>query len=650
MIACSGGGTTVTYDETTHAVTISRNGHDWHSLPGAAALDLADPGTGRTAAVPFGAAADIVCARRDTGTGEGIAVRYSGFAGADAAFETLIRIEAATGDVIAEWIPLRDDAASIAGVRWPAPMAFDRPSDDWATLITHGQGVLIPNTWPERPDDIPFDGRYGTEGGYMPFFAQLRRDLVDGYIAICETPWNAGYAVDHPAGGPYTHIGTWFEPSLGRMDYRRVVRYRFLEGEDATVTGVAKAYRRHAAEHGLLRTLAEKAARNPSVRDLPGCMWVHVGAKSHTQPDSSIYDKEHPERNDSLVTFDQRARQLRMLHDAGVERLYLHLDGWGQPGYDNRHPDYLPACREAGGWEGLRALADTAHECGYLFGLHDQYRDYYFTAASHDDRNAVMLPDGTRPEHARWAGGRQQYLCARLAPGYVTRNYTEIAAHGVDLDGTYLDVFTCNEGDECADPAHRMTRRECYGERLRCFEWLLSHGILTSSEEVADWAMPSLVFCHYAPYEFQLRGPDKPREGVPVPLQNLVYHDCVVEPWMMDRIDGGEDYMLYALLNGGAPYLIRETAYAGVDGDLADARHRSAMAEDIARCRVVAELHRRVGMSEMTGFAFIDGDPRRQRTTFADGTRVSVDLDRGAYMIEYPDRTVEGTGDKEDMR
>ena len=25
----------------------------------------------------------------------------------------------------------------------------------------------------------------------------------------------------------------------------------------------------------------------------------------------------------------------------------------------------------------MKSLADTIHECGYLFGIHDQYRDYY---------------------------------------------------------------------------------------------------------------------------------------------------------------------------------------------------------------------------------------------------------------------------------
>ena len=127
-----------------------------------------------------------------------------------------------------------------------------------------------------------------------------------------------------------------------------------------------------------------------------------------------------------------------------------------------------------------------------------------------------------------------------------------------------------------------MTRRECYERRAECFEYLLAHSILTSSEEVSDWAVPSLVFCHYAPYDFQMRSPDAPRHGIPVPLYNLVYHDCVIQPWMMDRVAGGDDYMLYALLNGGAPYLIRDAAYAGMDGDM-NAALRARTENDIER-------------------------------------------------------------------
>ena len=45
----------------------------------------------------------------------------------------------------------------------------------------------------------------------------------------------------------------------------------------------------------------------------------------------------------------------------------------------------------------------------------------------------------------------------------------------------------------------------------------------------------------------------------------------------------GDDYMLHALLNGGAPYLIRDAAYIGVDGDMDD-EQRARTENDIERC------------------------------------------------------------------
>lgn len=63
----------------------------------------------------------------------------------------------------------------------------------------------------------------------------------NGYIAICTTPWNAGYQAEHPENGPYTHVGVRFEPSLGRMDYKRVVRYTLIE--DGDYNDACKIYR-----------------------------------------------------------------------------------------------------------------------------------------------------------------------------------------------------------------------------------------------------------------------------------------------------------------------------------------------------------------------------------------------------------------------
>lgn len=568
-----------------------------------------------------------------TGIGNGILSRYEGFCveGQEVpyCFETFVWVEESTQHVYFEWIPVNEEGLHVQKLYWPGEMDFEEAKDNWYTLLTHQQGMLIPNTWKTELSPVVFDGFFGTAGGYMPWYGQVKER--SGYIAICTTPWNGGYHAEHPAGGPYTHVGVWFEPSLGKMDYRRVLRYTFVS--DCDYNDLCKIYRTYVNEQGRLRTLEEKAARNPGVDRLIGCAFVHKGIKTVVQENSDFYDVDNPEKNNHLTTFSQREKEIRELHEAGVEKLYLHLDGWAEPGYDNQHPDYSPACEAAGGWEGMRSLSHTMQECGYLFGIHDQYRDYYLAAPTYDENFACVLADGTIPGHQRWAGGPQTFLCATQAPHYLKRNFQRIEDNGIHLDCAYLDVFTCNEGDECDNPMHRMTRKDCYDYRCRCFEYLLSKGILSSSEEVSDWAVPSLIFCHYAPYDFMMRKPGSPKEGIPVPLYNLVYHDCVIQPWMMEKISEKEDYMLYALLNGGAPYLIRDAAYPNTDGAFEDGIGLK-LEEDIRRSRVVSKLHEKVAKCEMVRHEIVDKNINLQRTIFSDGTVVTVDFEKGKYEIQ----------------
>lgn len=571
--------------------------------------------------------------RVDNGLGEGIRSRYQGFVVGGTkvpyTFETYVWIERTTGHIYFEWIPVCEEGLQVKRVYWPGAMAFEEKRKDWYTLLNYQQGLLIPNTWETELGPIVFDGFFGTAGAYMPWFGQIKEG--EGCLALCTTPWNAGYQAEHPAGGPYTHVNVYFEPSLGRMEYRRVMRYTLMSHCD--YNDMCKVYRTYVNEQGNLRTLGEKAAKVPAIDRLIGSGFVHTGIKTQVCENSDFFDPEQPDKNNHLTTFAAREAQMREIHEAGAKKVYLHLDGWAQPGYDNQHPDYTPACEEAGGWAGMKSLADTMHELGYLFGIHDQYRDFYLSSQSFDEDYACRLMDGTIPRHQRWAGGPQSYLCGTQAPYYVKRNFEVLRENQIELDCAYLDVFTCNEGDECNNPRHRMSRRECYEARNHCFDYLMSRGILPSSEEVNDWCVPSMVFCHYAPYDFMLRKPGSPKFGVPVPLFNLVFHDCLIEPWMMDQVSEDEDYMLYAVLNGGAPYLLRDGAYPNFDGSFETMG--LGLKEDIKRCDVVCELHEKVAKCEMVRHELVDGEYTVQRTVFADGTSVTVDFGKQTYEIAY---------------
>lgn len=620
-------GTEIRFDESRLSFTITHEGDSWNWGEGFRPRMECEEGT-----IYFANAKKISHEEWKTGIGHGILSHFEGFElnGADAgiAFDTIVWIEEVSGDVFFEWVPLSTETVKVKSVYWPGYMEFDEKKDSWYTLLNWQQGLLVPNTWKTAVDKVVFDGFMGTAGAYMPWFGQVKDRA--GYIAICEQPWNAAYYTEHPAEGPYTHVGIRWEPSLGKMDYRRVMKYSFVK--ECDYNDLCKIYRNYVIEKGRFKSLAEKAVKTPSIDQLIGSAFLHKGIKTQVMTNSDFYDAENPDKNNHLTPFSVRTEEIKKFHELGVEKLYLHLDGWAEPGYDNQHPDYLPACEKAGGWKAMKELSDTMHECGYLFGIHDQYRDYYYAAKTFDENFATRLADGTIPSHARWAGGPQTYLCATQAPFYVKRNFTEIMDNGIKLDCAYLDVFTCNEGDECSHPWHKMTRRECYEYRNTCFEYLLSKGILPSSEEVNDWAIPSLVFCHYAPYDFMLDRPGSPKKGIPVPLFNLVYHDCLIEPWMMDKVSEEEDYMLYAVLNGGAPYLVRDGAYQNTDGSFAGGVEIS-IEDQIKRCKVVSDLHEKVAKCEMVRHEMVDGNPEVQRTTFADGTVVTVDFQAQTYQI-----------------
>jgi hypothetical protein len=270
------------------------------------------------------------------------------------------------------------------------------------------------------------DGIVFERGAYIPVYGQIQDGC--GYAAIIDTPYDARYNVTGEEIQPY------FVTSLGHMRYARALLYSFFaEGDFNTV---AKIYRAYLSERGEIVTLKEKMLRNPKVEYLIGCPVVHTGTAVHIHPASHFYDPDHPENNDYHCPFSETGRMLTELKKKGVEKAYLHLDGWGKQGYDNLHPDPFPVHEGAGGAAGMKALQETCTDLGYYFGIHDQYRDYYYDAPSFDLDNALMYLDGGHPYHDFWNGGPHTFLCAKLAMDYVRRNYNEFERLGIKLDGS----------------------------------------------------------------------------------------------------------------------------------------------------------------------------------------------------------------------
>jgi len=528
----------------------------------------------------------------------------------DAQIDLFVCLEGKQEELVCELVA-QEDQIRVLECRWPAALsenAFD------TTIIPFMQGMLLPKDWAKKV--WLYDTMCYGRGLYMPWWGHQKGAAA--LLVLIETPTDAGCGFQHPAGGPTQMQLRWVH-SLGKLRYPRRVRYCFFE--KGNYVDLAGRYRLHARQTGHFVSLKEKIARNPLVGKLLGSPIVHTNILSHIQPESHYYHKDDPARNHQLTTFDERAGHLRQLAARGIDRAYVHLDGWGFRGYDNLHPDVLPPCPEAGGWEGMKRFAETCDELGYVFAIHDQYRDYYLDAQSYDPRHTILDHDGKRPTHSIWFGGRESILCSRLALGHVKKNYSSLLRHGIKVRGAYLDVFAVVPPDECYNPEHPATRSDCLDYRGMCLDFIRSTGGVVSSEEPADWAVPHIDLVHHGPYALEPNPGHGPAMGIPIPLFNLVYHDALLLPWSLGKGSWGipQDDLgyLHGLANAGLPYLSLHP------GD-----------EELEKVRTMCALHQRVGLLEMTNHKFLDKSFRKQRTTFADGTTVTIDLDEETFAIE----------------
>ena len=619
-------GTTLTYDTDTLLLSVSRDGAVWRTTrapfvqfnhpTGEARPYPWAPLPASVSETPLTEAKVIETKPWKTGLGEGFLTRFEGIPHTSLTLETLVWVDNCRGELFAELIPYEDPKDEWHTVIFPTAFSFSEPGAANYTVINYRQGLMLPNGHKLEEESRVKWGQYCSAAAYMPWFGQVRGK--DAYIAIGVTPYDGGYLLDYKADDS-CEIAQYWMPSLGRMGYRRVVRYTFIQGG---YNELCEVYRQYARETGLLVTLKEKAVRNPSVGRLVGCAIVHQGIYENRQPDSHYYDHEHPENNTRLfATFDQRAAQLTALKEKwGLDKIYFHMDGWGIDGYDSHHPDYLPPNEKAGGWAGMKRLSDTLDRLGYLFATHDQYRDYHYNAESFDEEMAVHDTHGDITVHSYWLGGKQSYLCSSQAPGYVRRNYSALEEHGIHLKGTYQDVFTIVDLDECDHPWHRATRKQCAEYRKACFDYVMAHGIAISSEEIIDWAMQTLAYCHHAP-QVPSMAPEFPR-GIPLPLSNIVYHDCVIQPGHLgvgpsynSDLAPGQNGLLLALLNGNAGYLPIEPTQ-----------------EDVDKYKLVAALQEKTQYSRLLRHEYLS--PYVQRTTFEGGVTVTIDTEKNTWDIQ----------------
>ena len=149
---------------------------------------------------------------------------------------------------------------------------------------------------------------------------------------------------------------------------------------------------------------------------------------------------------DQLITdlwrgsFADQSNQMEKLRGYGIERMFVIKHIWQRLGLDDGFPAMVPANETMGGDQGLRSMSLTAKRCGYGFGVHDNYVDFYDNSTDWNPSDVVLDSEGRMSPAWKNNKGRQSYnMKAQRMGEYAMRHASEIRAR-YETTGTFIDV------------------------------------------------------------------------------------------------------------------------------------------------------------------------------------------------------------------
>ncbi|MHC5101916.1 MAG: hypothetical protein ACYSOQ_00690, partial [Planctomycetota bacterium] len=211
---------------------------------------------------------------------------------------------------------------------------------DGFVIVPSREGLLIP-----ADAEQSFKQMFGTseyEGSHMNMFGFLKAG--SGLIVTWDTA-DVFPEVQRKVSVQSRELTTTFEL---RRSARSLRITPIGKGDWNTV---ASQYRKISEQKGYAVTLKEKIARNPEFEKLIGAcnlkLWHLYIQRMNEESTEMKYQKVR-------WTFDEAAQIAEHMHDdLQIDRCLFSIGGWINGGYDNGHPDILPANEPCGGNAGL---------------------------------------------------------------------------------------------------------------------------------------------------------------------------------------------------------------------------------------------------------------------------------------------------------
>ncbi len=529
------------------------------------------------------------------------------------------------------------------------------PGESNYYVVPHRMGILL-----YAEGDKPYTRRFQTYSGLsMAMFGVVKNGSA--LLATWHDPYTvltADYVLE-----PQPKLAL----SLGLRRSVRSVRLQPLGR--AGYVEIAKAYRPVARRRGFLKTLAEKARENPGVTRFLGAADIKPFAFVRNVPNTR-WNKSDKEVLRISYTFEECADLAEhFAKDLGMDRALLVLNGWINGGYDNRHPDVLPAAPEIGGDEGLIECSRRLRALGpgWVFGLHDNYQDFYKDARSWDESYIMKNPDGSLHAGGVWAGGLAYLICSKRS--------VELAARPMNVpqvkklfqpDLYFSDTVFASPLYECFDPKHPLSLADDMKHKIELCDYLRREIGLFGSEEGREWGVAHADYFEGL-MSHKTRWNRPADNDIIVPVFELVYGDAIpmyTHQSDRPRIDDASyilDHVLYAEMP------VYQYGLHRYWKDAAPPPSPQARPIDASRAvfaqggrfnptdrfikntyEVLSPLGRETGLSPMIDHRFLTPDRKVESTRFANGASITVNygesdfstprgvLPRYGFLIESP--------------
>jgi uncharacterized protein DUF5696 len=511
------------------------------------------------------------------------------------------------------------------------------PGEDNYYAVPHRLGILLPvegdKPWSRK---IP---AYQTGGGYsMAMFGAVK----NGSALLLS--WN----------DPYTDILVDFAAAPQKkltmaLALRRSARsVRMYPVGRGGYVDIGKAYRQVARKRGYLKTLDEKVRENPRVAEFFGAADFKPFAYMRLVPNTR-WNKSHQTVYQKNFTFDECARLAEHYkNDLGIDRALLVLNGWIKGGYDNYHPDILPAAPAIGGNAGLRDCARRVKALGWTFGLHDNYQDFYKDAPSWNEEYLIKNSDGSPRLGGVWAGGQCWLICSKKSLDLAKRpqNIPQVKAM-VGPAVYFSDTVFAAGLYECHDPKHPETMIDDIEHKQRLCDYLRGEFGLFGSEEGREWGVPHAdyfegLMSHKTGWN---RGN---KSDIVIPLFEVVYGDAI--PLYTHQSDRPEPdnptYILDHILYAEMPvYFFGKHVYwtdskqdfqppAGAEARMVFAQGgRFNRIDQFIKntYEVLSPLHRVTALMQMTDHRFLTVDRKVEFTRFGKDVEIIVNYGEADY-------------------